>query len=187
MEREELDKLDFVIKTVGSLPLRRDFVARMGFADLLDMPCPLAAQAELSCGTVADLLVANRLQAPKPLHTGERWAKEAGVEEVFGMSSELLNADRLGRVVEILGPHAPVLKGEIALPLAKRFQLGLEQIHWDLTTIALEGADEEEPDNAATPGEGIQITSAKEGHERAKQASKVGLHGANDGQGPIPI
>ena len=34
MEREELEKFDCVIKTVGSLPLLRDFVARMGFADL---------------------------------------------------------------------------------------------------------------------------------------------------------
>jgi hypothetical protein len=87
----------------------------------------------------------------------ERWAKEAGVEEVFGISSELLNDDRLGRVVELLGQHAPVLKGEIALYLANRFQSGLEQMPWDLTTIAVEGAYEEEPDNAATPGEGMQI------------------------------
>src|SRR5919204_281525 len=108
MEVDELAKLDFVIKTVGSLPLLRDFVARMGFADLIDTHCPLAAQAELSCGTVAELLVANRLQAPKPLYKVEHWAREVGVEDVFGIPPELLNDDRLGRMVELLGQQGPM-------------------------------------------------------------------------------
>jgi transposase len=187
MEVDELAKLDFVIKTVGSLPLLRDFVARMGFADLIDTHCPLAAQAELSCGTVAELLVANRLQAPKPLYKVEHWAREVGVEDVFGIPPELLNDDRLGRMVELLGQHGPMLKGEIALHTAKTFQIGLEQIHWDLTTVYLEGAYEEEKDTAHPEREGLQIKYAKEGQGRAKKAIKVGLNVANDEQGPIPI
>jgi Domain of unknown function (DUF4277) len=187
MEREELDKLDFVIKTVGSLPLLRAFVARMDLGEIIDRHCPLAAQAELSCGQVAELLVANRLRAPKPLYKVAQWASDAGVEEVFGMPAERLNDDRLGRVVEILGQHAVVLKGEMALHIAQEFRIGLEQIHWDLTTISLEGAYEEEPDNAAPPGEGVQIKYAKAGQEHAKKAIKVGLNVANEGQGPLPI
>ena len=187
MDMEELEKLDFVIKTVGSLPLLRDFVVQMDFARIIDQHCPLAPQAELSCGAVAELLVVNRLQAPKPLYKVEHWARQAGVAEVFGIPPELLNDDRLGRVAEMLGPQAPVLKGEISLHLAKAFHLGLEQIHWDLTTIYLEGAYEEDPDNAALPGEGMQVKYAREGQERAKKAIKVGLNVANDGHGPIPI
>jgi hypothetical protein len=187
MEVDELEKLDFVIKTVGSLPLRRDFVARMGFAGIIDTHCPLATQAELSCGTVAELLVANRLQAPKPLYKVEKWAKEAGVEEVFGIPAEWLNDDRLGRRLETVGEHASVLKGAIALHIAKEFHIGLEQIHWDWTTIYLEGAYEEDPDNAALLGEGMQIKYARAGQERAKKAIKVGLNVAKDGQGPVPI
>jgi transposase len=187
MEVAELQNLDFVIKTVGSLPLLRGLFERMGFAHIIDTRCPLAAQAELSCGTVTNILVANRLQAPKPLYKVEKWAREAGVEEVFGIPAELLNDDRLGRVAEILGQHAPVLKGEIALHIAKVFQIGMEQVHWDLTTIYFEGAYEEDQDKAATPAAGIPIRYAKEGNERAKKAIKVGLNVANDGQGPIPI
>jgi transposase len=187
MEVDELAKLDFVVKTVGSLPLLRDFLARMSLADIIDAHCPLAAQAELSCGTVVELLVANRLQAPKPLYKVEQWAGEAGVEEVFGMPVELLNDDRLGRVVETLGRHAPVLKGEMALHLAREFHIGMDHIHWDLTTIYLEGAYEEPQAKAATAVEGMQIKYAKEGQQRAKKAIKVGLNVANDGEGPVPI
>src|SRR5262249_12555069 len=122
MEVDELQNLDFVIKSVGSLPLLRDFLARIGFAGIIDKHCPLAAHAELSCGTVTALLVANRLRAPKPWYKVAQWAKEAGVEEVFGIPAELLNDDRRGRVAEILGQHAVVLKGEIALHMAKSFR-----------------------------------------------------------------
>jgi Domain of unknown function (DUF4277) len=187
MEVDELARLDFVVKTVGSLPLLRDFLARMGLADMIDARCPLAAQAELSCGTVAERLVANRLQAPKPLYKVEKWAKEVGVAEVFRIPPELLNDDRLGRVVETLGRHAPVLKGEMALHLAKEFHIGLEHSHWDLTTIYLEGAYEEQQEKAATAVEGMQIKYAKEGQARATKAIQVGLNGANDGEGPLPI
>jgi transposase len=187
MDMEELAKLDLVIKTVGSLPLLHDFVARMDFARIIDEHCPLAPQAELSCGVVAALLVVNRLQAPKPLYKVEQWAREVGVEEVWGIPAELLNDDRLGRVAEILGQQAPMLKGEMSLQLAKEFHIGLKQLHWDLTTIYLEGAYEADPDNAAVPGEGLRIKYAREGHERAKKAIKVGLNVANDGEGPVPI
>jgi hypothetical protein len=139
MEVEKLQRLDFVIKMVGSLPLLCDFVAQLGFAGIIDKYRPLAAQAELSCGRVTELLVANRLQLPKPLYKVEHWAREAGVEDVLGVPAELLNDDQLGRVAEILGQHAVVLKGEIALHLATKFRISLEQIHWDLATIYWKG------------------------------------------------
>ncbi len=119
MEREELDKLDVVIKTVGSLPLLRDFLVRMDLGEIIDRHCPLAAQTELSCGQVAELLVANRLRAPKPLYKVAQWASDAGGEEVFGMPAERLNDDRRGRVGESLGQHAAVLQGEIARQIAR--------------------------------------------------------------------
>jgi Domain of unknown function (DUF4277) len=187
MEREELDKLDFVIKTVGSLPLLRDFLARMDLGEMIDRHCPLAAQAELSCGQVAELLVANRLRAPKPLSKVAQWASDAGVEAVFGMPAERRNDDRLGRVVEILGQPAVVLTGEMALHSAQECRLGVEQLHWDLTTSSWEGAYEAAPDTVATPGEGGQSKDAQEGQAHAKKAIKVGLTVANDGQGPLPI
>jgi Domain of unknown function (DUF4277) len=158
MDMEELEKLDFVIKTVGSLPLLRDFVVQMDVARIIDQPCPLAPQAELSCGAVAELLVVHRLQAPKPLYKVEHWARQAGVAEVVGIPPELLNDDRLGRVAEMLGPQAPVLKGELRVQLAKECHIGVEQLHWDRTTISWEGASEEEPDHAALPGEGMPVT-----------------------------
>lgn len=55
--------LNLVVKLGGSLPLWRDFWARMGVVDISDARCPLAVQVELSCGTVVD--GTNRHGAPK--------------------------------------------------------------------------------------------------------------------------
>jgi hypothetical protein len=40
-----------------------------------------------------EILVTNRLRAPKPFYRVEQWAKEAVVGEVFEIPPELLNDD----------------------------------------------------------------------------------------------
>jgi hypothetical protein len=158
MEREELDTLACVSQTVGRRPVWRACLARMDVGAMSARPCPLAAPAERSGGQVAARLVANRLRAPNPWYTVARWASDAGGDAVCGMPAERRTDARLGRVVELLGPHAVVLKGERARPRAHACRLGVPPIHWALPTIALDGADEAAPDHAATPGEGGQIT-----------------------------
>ena len=187
MAVDERARLDVVVKTGGRLPLLRDCLARRGLADMIEARCPWAAQAERSGGTVAERLVANRWQAPTPVSKVEKWAQAVGGAEGLRIPAALRTEARLGRVVEPLGRHAPVLKGEMAWHLAKAFHLGVEHLPWDLTTLALEGADEEQQAKAATAVAGRQSTYAKAGQARAKTASKVGLHGAHDGEGPIPL
>lgn len=188
MDIEDVEKLDFVTKTVGSLSMLKSLFKRMGFAQIIDSICPLAPQADLSCGHVAEILVANRLRAPKPFYKIEKWAKEAGVEEVFGILPELLTDDKLGRRTEIFGENASVLKGEISLHIVEKLKIGLDVFHWDLTNIYFEGAYEEKEQKEATEHkEGIHIRYAKEGKENAKKAVKVGLDMANDGKGPVPV
>lgn len=187
MDIDDVNKLNFVIKTVGSLSMLKDFFKRMGFAQIIDSICPLAPQADLSCGKVAEILVANRLCAPKPFYKVEKWAKEVGIEDVFGILPELLNDDRLGRDVEIFGENAPVLKGGISLHIAEKFKVGLDYFHWDLTDIYLEGAYEEKQEETTKHEQGIHIRYTKEGKENAKKAIKVGLDMANDGKGPVPV
>jgi hypothetical protein len=140
MEREALDKVAWMIQTVGSLPVWRAVLARMDVGEISDRHCPLAAHAERSWGQVAERLVANRLRAPTPLSKVAQWASEAGVEDVFGMPAERLNDDRLGRVVESLGQQAVVLNGELARPSAQEVRLGLEPRPGALTTRAWAGA-----------------------------------------------
>lgn len=170
-------------KLVGCLPLLRDFIAKIGFSDVIDKTCPADQQSYLSYGDVTKILVANRLSAPKPLYKIEEWAEKSGVEAVFGIPVSYLNDDRCGRTLEVLGENSPILKGAISLDIARRFNIGLQHIHWDLTTVHFEG-DYENQD-----AEAIQIVYTKDhpNDSSAKKSVKVGLDMANDGKGPVPI
>lgn len=177
------EKLYAYVKLVGCLPLLRDFIAKIGFSDVIDKTCPANQQSYLSYGDVTKILVANRLCAPKPLYKIEEWAEKSGVEDVFGIPASYFNDDRCGRTFEVLGENSQILKGAISLDIARRFNIGLQHIHWDLTTVHFEG-DYENQDIEA-----IQIVYTKEhtNDHRLKKSIKVGLDVANDGKGPVPI
>lgn len=178
-------KIRAYAKIVGCLPLLKDFIGKIEFSEIIDKVCPADPQAYLSYGSVAEILVANRLSAPKPLYKVEDWAEKSGVEDVFGIPADYLNDDKLGRTLEVLAENAPALKGAISLDVARRFKIGLKHIHWDLTTVHFEG----EYENQANQDQTIRITYAKDHKNEGKirKAIKVGIDMANDGRGPIPV
>lgn len=130
-------RLQAYAKIVGCLPLLKDFTEKLGFSDIIDRICPADQQAFLSFGTVAKILVLNRLSSPKPLYKIEEWSKKSGVEEVFGIQADYLNDDKLGRALEVLAENAHSLKGAISLDIARKFKVGLEHLHWDLQQCIL--------------------------------------------------
>lgn len=182
-------RLQAYAKIVGCLPLLKDFTEKLGFSDIIDRICPADQQAFLSFGTVAKILVLNRLSSPKPLYKVEEWARKSGVEEVFGVQADHLNDDKLGRSLEVLAENAHSLKGAISLDIARKFKVGLEHLHWDLTTVHFEGEYETEQNQQNQYPEAIKIAYAKEHPKQLmlKKSIKVGLDVANDGKGPVPV
>lgn len=176
------DKKRFRTKHVGPLFLIKEWVERLGFQKIIDKICPSEPQCKLSLGEIAEVLVINRLCSPRPLYDIQRWAQETGLEQVCLIDPDLLNDDKLGRSLERLAENAGILKGEIAIEIANKFQIGLDYIHWDITTAQLEGDYAEENDQQ----EYIRICYAKQG-DRTTKAFKVGLDVANDGKGPVAI
>jgi transposase len=178
----DISKAEFFTKVVGSLVLLKPFMEKMGFCRIIDEICPADSQKLLSHGTVIELMVANRFLSPTPLYDVENWAHKAGVKEVYNIDPELLNDDRLGRTLDAIHEHIPLLKGEIALHIAKKFRIGLEHLHWDLTTFHFEGDYENQDKNY------IRILYAKNKFsQEAKKSAKIGLNIANDGNGPVPV
>jgi hypothetical protein len=120
---------------------------------------------------------------------------------LYGIAAEELNDDRLGRTLDALAPNRKtasvvgelimVLKGAIARDISKRFHIGIEQIHWDLTSFHFTGAY----DNQTEEYIKISYTKSRPSDSEftslqgkpAFKAVKVGLNVANDGKGPVPI
>lgn len=178
----ETEKVKFFTKVIGSVALAKPVVSSMGFAKLIDTLVPCDPQQKVSHDQVVEILVANRLTSPTPLYGVEQWAEDIESKQLYGIAAEELNDDRLGRTLDALAPQILGLKGAIARDISRRFQIGIERIHWDLTSFHFTGAYDNQTE------EHLQISYTKSRpSDSAFKAVKVGLNVANDGKGPVPI
>jgi len=133
------DKIKFFSRSIGSLVLLKPILERMKIAEIIDRICPADKQQILSHGKTVEMLVGNRLLSPQPLYRVEEWAKNAGIKEVWGIDSSLLNDDRIAKTLDAINSSRGAVKTEIALQVSKSFQIPLKQIHWDLTSFHFTG------------------------------------------------
>ena len=91
-------------------------------------------------GQVIEALIANRLTSPAPLVHVEDWARDWAVEEVFGLSPEVLNDDRIGRALDAVAPELAGIVGSVGANAIAGFGVDVARIHWDMTSISLFGA-----------------------------------------------
>lgn len=129
-------------RRVGALPLVAAFLERLGLAEAVERACPLKGRALLTHGEVVAALVANRLTDPRPLYDVSGWAERAGAHELLGTPAALLNDDRLGRALDALAREVEAVKGALALRALERFAIEPARIHWDFTSVAVEGVHE---------------------------------------------
>lgn len=133
-----------LVRLLGSLPLVAHFARRLGIPETVDRHCPSRANAHLSHGQVALTIIANRLTTPRGLYRLIHWAREWALGEVWGIDAERLNDDRLGRCLDALYDSLNVIQGEVALAAVREFDLRLDQLHGDLTSVVLQGQYPEE-------------------------------------------
>jgi transposase len=169
-----------LVRLLGSLPVIAHFARRLGLQALIDQTCPSRGNAQLTHGQVALAIIANRLTQPKAMYQLLSWAKQWGVREVFGFDPGPLNDDRLGRCLDALAPQINPLQGAVTVAAIREFDLDLSQLHWDLTSVVLQGEyppEEQQPDYPL-PAYGFG------GEANCKQL-RVGELVTNDGGVPI--
>jgi hypothetical protein len=132
-----------VEKSLGSLPVVAGFCSRLRIRDLIDGQCPVDDRSDLTHGQVIEALVANRLTSPSPLVPVESWARAWAVEEVFGIRSEQLNDDRVGRALDAIAPKLDRIIGSVGLRAIEAFGIDVTRCHWDMTSISMHGAYEQ--------------------------------------------
>jgi transposase len=169
-----------VEKMLGSLPVIRDFLARLDVAATVDRLCPVRDIARLSHGQVIAALVANRLTSPTPLVGVEDWARTWAVPEMFDIPADALNDDRIGRALDALAPQAEAVIGAIGARAITAFGVDVARMHWDMTSISLYGAYPETDPEFAEP----RFGHPKDRRPDLKQI-QTGL--AVSGDGGIPL
>jgi transposase len=169
-----------LVRLLGSLPVIAHFARRLELQAIIDQTCPSRGNAQLTHGQVALAIIANRLTQPKAMYQLLSWAQQWGVREVFGFDPGQLNDDRLGRCLDALAPQIDRLQGAVAVAAIREFDLDLSQLHWDLTSVVLQGeySREEQQRDYPLPAYGFG------GAERCKQL-RVGELVTNDGGVPV--
>jgi len=126
-------------RLVGALPLVAHYLRRLGLVEAVDHACPGKGRAQLTHGEVVAALVCNRLTDPRPLYDVCGWAERAGAHALLGTPPALLNDDRLGRALDALAREVEQVRGALALRALERFGITPARIHWDYTSVAVEG------------------------------------------------
>jgi hypothetical protein len=169
-----------VEKALGALPVVAGFCRRLGIGDIIDRLCPVRDLAIATHGQVIEALVANRLTSPTPLLRVEDWARDWAVPEVFGVSAEALNDDRLGRALDAIAPDLNAIVGSVGAAAITTFGIDVSRLHWDMTSISLFGAYDAVEEGFAAPSYG----KPKDRRPDLKQI-QTGL--AVTGDGGIPV
>jgi transposase len=118
---------------VGALPVLYALLETLQVRQVINRHCP--SQAEVDHGTVALVLVLNRLLFPLPLYQVADWVGQT----VLGVPAAKFNDDRLGRTLDALYPHLERIWLEVVETAMLKADIDLSVIFYDLTAFVVQG------------------------------------------------
>jgi hypothetical protein len=125
-------------RQIGALPLVYPILSALRVRAQTNALVP--SQADIDPGQLVVLLTLNRLLAPHPLYQVADWLAETVLPEGLGLAVTQVYDNRLGRALDQLHPHLGELWARLVSRAIQEYDLDLSVLHWDLTSIYLEGA-----------------------------------------------
>lgn len=122
---------------LGALPVLYALLETLQVRQIINRHCP--TQAEVDHGTVALVLILNRLMLPLPLYQVADWAGQTVLVGVLGLPAAKFNDDRLGRTLDALYPHLEAIWLEIVETALLKADIDLSLIFYDLTAFVAHG------------------------------------------------
>jgi len=138
-QAEELGQAIMAIRPrqIGALPLVHPILDALKVCSSTNALVP--SQADVDLGHVVVLLVLNRLLSPRPLYQVQDWMSETVLPELLDVSPEQTYDNRLGRALDRLHPYLGELWVEVVSRAIGTYDLDLNVLHWDITSIYFEG------------------------------------------------
>jgi transposase len=137
------DARTLITHQIGALPILQSILTRMNLGSILEEHLSPAGHGQvMGHDRVVLLLIYNLLIAREPMYGVVEWARNFG-PEWFGIWSEdweHLNDDRIGRCLEAVHERltSPLILRVVAR-VVEEFQLKLEELHNDSTTVTFHG------------------------------------------------
>jgi transposase len=122
---------------LGALPVLYELLNVLQMRQIINRHCPTAA--EVDHGTVAMVLILNRLMAPRPLFQVADWVARTVLVSVLGIPASKFNDDRLARTLDAISEHTRDIWQDIVHHALVRFDIDLSIIFYDLTAFVVHG------------------------------------------------
>lgn len=161
-------------KWIGALPMVMPIFRTLDIAGIIDEQCP--GKEAVSHGTTAAVLALNRLLAPRPLYQVGQWLGDSILEDALDVDAAQMYDNRLGRTLDDLYPHLETLWQQIIVRAILEYDLDLSQVHYDITSIYLEGAYEES-----------KLATYGYSRDKRPDAKQINLGANVTGQDGIPL
>lgn len=125
-------------RQIGAVPLVLPVLTDLQVRQTTNVLVP--GQADIDLGRIVILLTLNRLLAPQPLYHVQEWLAETVLPQVLDIAPEQAYDNRLGRALDRLHPYLGELWAGLASRAIQVYNLDLNVLHWDITSIYFEGA-----------------------------------------------
>lgn len=123
---------------LGALPVLYALLETLEVRQIINRHCK--TKAEVAHGTVALVLVLNRLLLPLPLSQIADWVGQTVLMAVIGIPADKFNDDRLGRTLDALNENLGVIWLEIIEVAIRKANIDLSVIFYDVTAVVGHGS-----------------------------------------------
>ena len=149
----DLNDVEFETRAIGPLVLTTPVLRKLGFSAIVDRHCPIAEQADMGHGVVAEMLVQCRLTDPAALYDMPDWATRYGIAALYPelVQAAQLNDDRLGRLLDMLYAQRAVIWGELIGRAARLYGVEFRRLHADSAPLKFAGLFAEQPEAEGVP------------------------------------
>jgi transposase len=129
-------------KLLGEAVLIKPIMDDLGISKVINKYAPMR-ETDLPHGEVIEIVILNRLTSPQPLYHIEDWARDYGIEEVYGIAQDRLNDDRVARSFDAISSDGDEIYMEMALNLITKFGIDPSKVLYDITSMYFEGEYDE--------------------------------------------
>jgi hypothetical protein len=158
--------IQYDTEIIGAFPVIAEYLKKLGVASIVDGLVPW--EGNIPLGTLAEILILNRMLNPKAMVRVGEWAGKAGVTEYYGVTAEQLNDDLLGRALERLSQYRCEIEAALVMVCIRKFGLDVAHVHFDITGVELYGSYERQ-----TPAEGEESPSLQPAYAGRRAAART--------------
>lgn len=122
---------------LGALPVLYALLETLNVRGIINRHSP--TRAEVDHGTVALVLILNRLMFPLPLYQIADWVAQTVLVAVLDIPAAKFNDDRLERTLDALAPHLEAIWFEVVTTALQKADIDLSVIFYDLSAFVAHG------------------------------------------------